>query len=75
MRGEDLRDQRRAHRIGVRPSALRRFGFGQPVVDKAIELAGYGLKGLKDARARHRDGNRRVAINLDASPAAGTLKP
>lgn len=42
--------------------------FGQPVVAKAFELAANGLKGLKDARARHRDGARRVAIDLDAPP-------
>jgi hypothetical protein len=53
-------------------------GFGQPVVAKALELAGYGLKDLKDARARHRDGARRVAIDLSEPPApnpAAALRP
>ena len=52
--------------------------FGQPVVAKALELAGYGLKGLKDSRQRHRDGNRRVTIDLDGPPApipAGAIRP
>ena len=43
-------------------------GFGQPVVAKALEIAANGLKGFKDSRARHRDGARRVAIDLDAPP-------
>ena len=53
-------------------------GFGQPIVAKAIELAGYGLKGLKDSRARRRDGDRRVAIDLSDTPApipAGAIMP
>ena len=53
-------------------------GFGQPIVAKALELVGYGLKDLKDSRRRHRDGARRVAINLDGGPAtipAGAVRP
>ena len=48
-------------------------GFGQPIVAKALELAGYGLKDLKESRRRHRDGARRVAIDLDGPPATGTV--
>lgn len=45
-------------------------GFGQPIVAEALNGLGKGLKDLHDARQRHRDGNRRIAIDLNGPPAA-----
>ncbi len=53
-------------------------GFGQPLVAEALNGIGKGLKDLKDARARHRNGDRRVAIDLDGPPPpipADAIKP
>ena len=53
-------------------------GFGQPLVAEAINGLTKGLKDLKEARARRRDGARRVAIDLDGPPPpipVGAIKP
>jgi hypothetical protein len=53
-------------------------GFGPPLVAEAVNGLTKGLKDLKDARARHRDGARRVAIDLDGPPPpipAGAIRP
>ena len=53
-------------------------GFGGPLVAEALNGLGKGIKDLGDARRRHRDSDRRVAIDLDGPPPpipADAIKP
>lgn len=75
----DYRDNY-AH-TGVPCAALQKgcqVGVGPPIVPMikgAAQLVGDARKERRWAAARKRDGDRRVAIDLDAPPAPGHLEP
>lgn len=53
-------------------------GFGppiMPVIAAAVNGIGNALKDRREARAKARDGDRRVAIDLGATAPAGRLEP
>ncbi|HEU0045190.1 hypothetical protein [Sphingomonas sp.] len=53
-------------------------GFGPPIgllVGAAVKGVGNALKDRREAKAKQRDGNRRVAIDLAATGPAGRIEP